>query len=329
MNHNHLSTAEVVTYRGNIRSLHSINTGRHLLACKECRSKLPAATLEEFRSCILDSRLVSNEESKSAGLFDFTQTTMVWSVARVTAFAGLAILLLAGAYFVGVHRFIISDDTIAKNENDSITDRFNLPEEAPVLAPSSSEKPRSSDTQNPNIALDRDRTNEPPVSISAPTTNLDKDRPLPGQRRDVLTNPQKKQVIVTPGNTSRNLAISPTRGPGSKCADEAVLEMELESIGTGLLLKWRKFPNAAKYHIYVSDDDEILIDEFETVKDTSYVLNRPLDPKKSYRWKIIVTLENGQTVSADSRRFTSKDFQSVQNASTTRRKTVSRCAESH
>ena len=300
----HLNSSQIAGYyTGNLAKGESSEVGRHLLRCSVCRGRLPVPALDEFWGAVNLEHDGTESSSRSPQPF-YRPYDEFLSIYRKLAWGGGALVVLLTMsllIWLSVSRQATDETEIA----------------------------RSSDTQNPNMALDRDRTNEPPVSIPAPTTTLDKDRPLPGQRRDVLTNPQKKQVNVTPGNTSRNLAISPTRGPGSKCADEAVLEMELESIGAGLLLKWRKFPNAAKYHIYVSDDDEILIDEFETVKDTSYVLNRPLDPNKSYRWKIIVTLENGQTVSADSKRFTSKDFQSVQNASTTRRKTVSRCAESH
>jgi hypothetical protein len=298
----HLNSSQIAGYySGNLAKGESSEVGRHLLRCYVCRGRLPVPALDEFWGAVN----TEHEKSSSASRQPFYRPYVeVLGNYRRLAWGSMAFLvLLSISLFIlfGISRQGTGEREIAK----------------------------SFDTENPNITLGHGGTGELSISPPSPTTTLDKDRPLPAQRGDVLTNPQKKQVNVTPGNTNRNLAISPTRGPGSKCADEAVLEMELESIGTGLLLKWRKFPNAAKYHIYVSDDDEILIDEFETVKDTSYVLNRPLDPNKSYRWKIIVTLENGQTVSADSRRFTSKDFQSVQNASTTRRKTVSRCAESH
>lgn len=63
------------------------------------------------------------------------------------------------------------------------------------------------------------------------------------------------------------------------------------------------------FRVYISDDEEILIDEFETEQETSFVLKEKLDPTKTYKWKIIVTLENGQTMVGAAQKFTVKDFQ--------------------
>ncbi len=78
------------------------------------------------------------------------------------------------------------------------------------------------------------------------------------------------------------------------------------------VFKWKKIPKAAKYHLYISDDEEILIDEYETEAETIFVLKKQLDPLKTYKWKIIITLENGQTLPGPSNKFTVKDFQTKQ-----------------
>ena len=83
---------------------------------------------------------------------------------------------------------------------------------------------------------------------------------------------------------------------------------------------------AAKYHLYVSDDDEILLDEFETTSETVYVLRRPLDPQKTYRWKVVVTLEDGKTIVGSSQKFTAKDFKSTGKKFKKREKSEVRCA---
>ena len=93
------------------------------------------------------------------------------------------------------------------------------------------------------------------------------------------------------------------------------------------MLRWKKFPDAAKYNLYISDDEEILIDEYETQNNTSYVLNKPLDPAKTYSWKILVTLENGETVIGASRKFTVKDFQMNEESLQNKSKSDIRCAE--
>lgn len=53
MNQDHLSAAEVAMFREDTLSSRSLEIGRHLLTCKECRSKLPAVTSQEFRNCVL------------------------------------------------------------------------------------------------------------------------------------------------------------------------------------------------------------------------------------------------------------------------------------
>ena len=101
--------------------------------------------------------------------------------------------------------------------------------------------------------------------------------------------------------------------------------MELGSQKSDLILRWKRVPKAAKYHLYVSDDNEILIDEFETEQDTSYVLKKRLDPSKSYKWKIVITLENGERLYADAQKFSAKDFQSSFNGYKTKARSNTRC----
>ena len=84
---------------------------------------------------------------------------------------------------------------------------------------------------------------------------------------------------------------------------------EARESGEKVVLKWKRVKNAAKYHLYVSDDEEILIDEFETQEETFYILKKTLDPQKTYKWKVVVTLENGNTIMGYSQKFTVKDIQ--------------------
>lgn len=103
--------------------------------------------------------------------------------------------------------------------------------------------------------------------------------------------------------------------------------MDLEYVEPDLVLRWQRVPNAVKYHLYISDDEEILIDEFETENSTSYLLKKQLNPKRSYIWKVIITLENGQVIAADSQKFTSEDIRSIQKrVSGIRQRSVTRCS---
>jgi len=137
------------------------------------------------------------------------------------------------------------------------------------------------------------------------------------------TNSRTTARDKTTSGIKRN--ISPTRGSIAPCAVGRTIEMELGSQKTDLILRWKRVPKAAKYHLYVSDDDEILVDEFETDQDTSYVLKKPLDPSRAYKWKIVITLENGQKLYADAQKFTAKDFVSSFSGYKTKARSNTRC----
>ena len=69
-----------------------------------------------------------------------------------------------------------------------------------------------------------------------------------------------------------------------------MIEYEFAGQGAGeVVLKWKKVDGATGYHVYISDDDEILVDEYETDQ-TSYVFKKPLDPEKNYIWKMVIEL---------------------------------------
>ena len=63
MNQDHLSAAEVAMFREESFSSRSIEIGRHLLACKECRAKLPSVTPQDFRDCVLGADRARLDES--------------------------------------------------------------------------------------------------------------------------------------------------------------------------------------------------------------------------------------------------------------------------
>lgn len=301
----HLNSSQISGYHsGNLAAGESREVGRHLLRCAVCRGRLPLPALDEFWTAVNTEHDGTESSSPLRQPFYRPYVEVLGNYRRLAwgSMAFLVLLSISLFILLGISRQDTGEREIAK----------------------------SFETENPPITIGREDVRELGVPSPVPPKGSDNQNSPTEQKPNAPDKPLKKQITATlSGNTSRNLAISRTRGADSKCGAETALEMELGSIGNSLLLKWKKFPNAAKYHLYVSDDDEILIDEFETTTDTSYVLNKPLDPNKSYRWKIIITLENGQSISADSRTFTSKDFQSLQNPSVTKRKTMTRCTENH
>ena len=125
-------------------------------------------------------------------------------------------------------------------------------------------------------------------------------------------------------------SISAIRGGTMPRCAEPGAALSAESLtGEDVRLRWKRVPKAAKYHIYVSDDEEILIDEFESGEATEYVVKKTLDAAKIYKWKVVITLEDGRTISGDALEFTVKDVQSAQKKSNGRQKSPVRCAENN
>ncbi len=194
--------------------------------------------------------------------------------------------------------------------NQSGDEQINLPSVLPTV-----------ENGNPSLPAATSHTITKPDS---PATNDAPKRNLKTASRNDF-NP--KTVLKIGGSEKAN--ISSTRGGSSvlpKCGAVAV-EMTTGSKGEAVTLKWKKVPNAAKYHLYISDDDEILVDEYETEQETSYVLKKPLDPVKTYQWKVVITLEDGSTVIGDSQKFTIKNLQSNQKKSERKEKSDIRCSQ--
>ena len=292
----HLNKSQITGYYsgafgdGELREI-----GRHLLRCSVCRDLLPSPAFKDFRAALTTERddleMAFPRQPVYRSYIQFlAHSRLAWSAA--------ALVLLLSLSFIWL--------VISRERTSEIAKTVDR--EIPVTVPG------FNGSEERKISLPESNLNKPPsVSRNEPGTQG-------GSKK-------KHDRTLTTQKTNRELRVALTRGTEAKCGTEASLEMELGRVANSLVLKWKEFPQAAKDHIYISDDNEILIDEFETAKQTYYILNKPLDPSKSYKWKIVITLENGQTISADSKTFTSKDFQSTQNTLHTKRKAEVRCSE--
>lgn len=186
--------------------------------------------------------------------------------------------------------------------------------------------------------------------FAPPPQNPSVDKPIPAPEANRLGNTKSSQPSArqkTPNsalqeNISRNSTkqiladrrdnISSTRGGvlPADCGSETSVETEIGLIGeAAVTLKWKKIPKAVKYHLYVSDDEEILIDEYETERETSYTVKKSLDTAKTYNWKVVVTTEDGKTIVGDSQKFTVKSLQLNRNKSGKKQKQQIRCSQNN
>ena len=268
MNQGHLSAAEVAVFREDSFSSRSLEIGRHLLVCKECRAKLPAVTPQEFQNCLLDAKVVQPFESEpKRRFFDYP----ILSFTRAAVYVGFAVLLVAGIYFVGVHRFSTLDTTVAKNEDYAAGGELNPVVETTATAPT------------PLI----EKEQLPTKSGIQPDNNS-------VFKRSSKKNDQRNGSKVS----ARELRVqnAETRGNENPCSGGATINLESNSDGKEVFLKWNAVKGAQSYAIYISDLDENLIDQFESKSQTNYRSNLRFEPSKSYRWKLIIMMKNGKKI---------------------------------
>lgn len=262
--------------------------GRHLLECSDCRNNLPAPTIEQFRSAIM-TEWEPNENGviASRGVLASANNSSIWRLRSNWAFGGAVLIILVVFSFLIWGRAEKSSDEIVQTfDNKTVTDL-----KLPVPIPTPGNEARVS-TANSN------------QSAIAPVTKRSKtDLPKPN------VSPEGRQNNLPKKLNGNRVIFSETRGKASKCSEPQTIEMEFSPEKENYVFKWKKLPNAAKYQLYISDDDEILVDEYETTSETMFVLKKPLDPLKTYKWKLIVTLENGQTIVGTSQKFNINKFQ--------------------
>ncbi len=275
MSQGHLSAAEVAIYREDSFSSRSIEIGRHLLACKECRAKLPSVTPQEFRDCVLGADIPRLDESEQEYRF---LNLPVLSFARVAAFAGFAILLAAGIFFVGTDRFGSFESSVVKNEEYAAGGELNPGVETTATAPT------------PLI----EKEQLPIKSVIRP--GIDSDRRRSSRKND-------ERTIVGVAAREPKVRNAETRGNENPCSGGATINVESRSDGKGVFLKWNAVKGAQSYAVYISDLEEKLVDRFETDNGTSYTSRAIFERSVVYKWRLIIILKSGETVVGDSQKL--------------------------
>lgn len=320
----HLTETQLSDYLGNaaLRPETKHQIGRHLLQCDFCLKRLPQPTTEQFWAALmtdeaddsLDERITLAERLNS--IFQSLKQPKVFALSA----AALAVFLFFSAFiWMGAAKSSEMEKEVAQNFEPAQS-VFNQNGDEPINPPSTFP---AVDNGNPSSPQVTSRTTAKPNSPAM--NNSAKHNLKTVSRTDFnLKTPMKSADGAEKAN------ISSTRGDSSvlpKCDGAVTIEMTTGSKGEAVTLKWKKLPKATKYHLYISDDDEILVDEFETEQETAYVLKKPLDPVKTYQWKVVITLEDGSMVIGDSQKFTIKNFQPNQKKSERKEKSDIRCSQ--
>lgn len=311
--HEHLTKSQIAGYRtGAFDTLKKREIGRHLLKCASCRRSLPPPTFDDFWNAVMNEQEIeqnaTSEEMETSRHSILSYFPQIFGQFSSLAWGGAAlVIILSCSILLWVNSADSSREVVQTFDNE-LNSELNFP--SPVQTPIK---------ENLTSRTDSNRA----VVVPTPK-NLKPDTPKPKISQNTLNQDSKKPNLKQPGQT-----ISATRGISAKCSESREVEIELSLSKENLVFKWKKVPKAVKYHLYISDDEEILIDEYETETETTFVLNRKLDPLKTYKWKIIITLENGQTIPGPSNKFTVKDFQTKQMKSEKTRNADVRCSENN
>lgn len=269
----------------------------HLLGCDDCRRLLPRPQVADFWASVLsENRQIETKASDRlvAGRFGFLSTFRVHfgqPVALSACVLLFAVLGFSFLFFLGQVSSPIDGSEVALAPDAREYDANGISEDTSLGSQSS-----GTGEFEPKIPLD-----------SLPETQNDNNASASKPDAIRRTNPRNNRFSSSKTvDRVRAAAASDTRGSIEDCRDQKSIGTLMKATERGVELRWEKLPDAIKYTVYVSDFDERLIDEYETTDNTSHVVVAELDPKITYKWKLLITLKNGRTITGTSQNFTSK-----------------------
>lgn len=307
-NFKHLTQIELSAYHNDtLEKAERQKVKKHLLNCTDCRKRLPLPSVERFWAAIM-----TDSDTIDALVKAETEFFHISIFARFSSFLKLQSgLLWSGALLITIFSLSFLIWLSVADSSRVVVQKFENESGSELKSPISTVTPTNGN------------------SASSANSNLVVENPTPKiSKREVKTkNVQNnlRQEFIKPNLKEKKENISTVRGGSANCNEEKNIALEFIANKENFVFKWKKVPNAVKYHLYISDDDEILIDEYETEAETTFILKKSLDPLKSYKWKIIVTLENGKTIVGTSQKFTIKNFQNYQVKSEKQKNSDVRC----
>lgn len=308
---NHFTEQELHFYRsGAVPKAVAAKIGRHLLDCDLCLARLPVPSAQEFSAALFGETreaakvIPKNEKANVAA-------STIHAPFRVSLLPGLAWSVAGAAVIIFVVGAIFLSGDFKKEAISVVAGNIKETEQVDFSANQTINSPIEPPGKTASSVRETAKTTGESVPLAK--RNFQKIRALKKENsppKKIQSSPQvKKSIIKNADKTSDKNTFSAVRGNPKRCENVPLSEPELiADDDKTLVFRWKKIPHAAKYKFYISDDDEILIEEFETGGETSFVPTKPLDPAKTYTRKLIVTLENGNTIIGESRQFTIKDF---------------------
>lgn len=121
--------------------------------------------------------------------------------------------------------------------------------------------------------------------------------------RDSVKNPAPKLTLPA-RKKDAPVVVSQTRGRNDQpCRGELDSGVSLGKADGRIVIRWPRLAGAVSSQLYVSDENEVLIEEFESADVREYALKNTPVAGKVLIWKVIYTMADGTTAKGPSGRF--------------------------
>lgn len=285
MNGEHLQVSHITLFRKGSLSREALRqASRHLLTCRDCRDLLPKPSLKEFLDSIFierDNSVFTDDAVESLGKKLISLLSSFRPMLR-PVFAALLFIAITGGlslWFLSNPNNSTNANLVASIDSSELDRNDGVP---PLL---------KHETDQPTRKSPPSGTSRSPISTNQRAAT----------KSSVLRSglPQKSKVNAPVNSETRNLDV--------RCGPIDSIGLDTVAFDDGVKLVWSNVPKAARYAIYISDLNEKLVDHFETENETSYVSKARFEQDVVYKWRLVVTLQSGETISSGSQRFSLND----------------------
>jgi hypothetical protein len=273
-NEKHFSDNEIDAFlKAELPIGYRLKMSEHLRKCVDCKSKLYKKDPVILRQTI--ASILSKEEK-------FEKKSFFAKFSLPASIGATAVLLIGLLFFI-----LMTND---KSNNPTFEAKINdVNIQTPVVNNSTS-------VNVVNTAINNSiNSNQKAGSNQAGEKNTNK-----------TIEPTKAKISEKPAQTkpvskSNNIVIANSRSTdtNSNCPPESKITITDRQP----TIRWKAIPNVKNYHLYISDNSQILIEESETESKTSYKLKSPLELNKPYKWKVIATTNDEKTFQSESINF--------------------------
>lgn len=290
----HFSDNEILAFlKGEPSLKYRLKMSEHFRICEDCKSKVLQANPNILLQTV-STYLRTNEEPEEKTFF---------STINALIPIGVMSVLLAGTLFyvlfVGV-KSDVSDALLTKNTDSSGTS--SVSSDISVNENTEPVYPDSNTTKTQEIIDKSNYSSRNNISEVLPKAN----NFVPKAKKILIPKTETKSKINKIDDLSDSdkiiLAKSRSANNNPECKSENNLITDVEPFSEKVdkqpTFRWKSIPNAVKYNLYISDSSQVLIEEAETEKETTYTLKKTLEQNKSYKWIVIATMPDGETISS-------------------------------